>query len=63
MIRTEFVVDARRKGNKTKFSNHSSNPNCYSRIVSVNGDNRIGLFAKEDIEAQSEVRSSEFLCT
>lgn len=54
-LSSDYVVDASRKGNKTKFANHSSKPNCYTRMICVNGDIRIGLFAKEDIEAQSEL--------
>jgi len=54
-LTSDYVVDASRKGNKTKFANHSSKPNCCTRMVNVNGDTRIGLFAKEDIEPQSEL--------
>jgi len=54
-LSSDYVVDASRKGNKTKFANHSSKPNCDTRMVSVNGDIRIGLFAKYDIEPQSEL--------
>ena len=54
-LSSDYVVDASRKGNKTKFANHSSKPNCDTRMVLVNGDIRIGLFAKYDIEPQSEV--------
>lgn len=54
-LSSEGVVDARKKGNKTKFANHSSSPNCCSKVVCVNGDSKIGLFAKEDIEAQTEL--------
>ena len=56
-LTSDFVVDASRKGNKSRFANHSQKPNCCTKMVTVNGDVRIGLYAKEDIEAQSEVRS------
>ena len=38
-----------------RFANHSSKPNCVTKMMTVNGDMRVGLFAKEDIEAYSEV--------
>jgi hypothetical protein len=55
-LSTDCVVDAARKGNKARYINHSSKPNCCPRLVVVNGFMRIGIFAIEDIEAQSEVR-------
>ena len=54
-LASDYVVDASRKGNKTRFFNHSSKPNCETKMVTVNGDPRIGLYAKCDIEAQSEL--------
>lgn len=55
-LTSDFVVDASRKGNKTRFINHSSKPNCRTKMMNVNGDIRIGLYAQEDIEPQTEVR-------
>lgn len=54
-LTTDHVIDASRKGNKMRFANHSSKPNCVTKMMTVNGDMRVGLFAKEDIEAYSEL--------
>ncbi|KAL3674897.1 hypothetical protein V7S43_000823 [Phytophthora oleae] len=56
-INGEYVVDAARKGNKAKFANHKvkAAANLDVKIISSNGEDRIGLFASEDIEMGAEL--------
>lgn len=35
--------------------NHSCQPNCETQKWKVNGETRVGLFAKDDIAAESEL--------
>lgn len=49
------MIDAGPKGNLSRFMNHSCDPNCETQKWTVNGDTRVGLFAKEDIKSGTEL--------
>ena len=57
-LNEDAVVDAIRKGNKSRFISHadgSSQANCAAKIVRVGAEHRITIWAKRDIKADEEL--------
>ena len=48
-------VDSMFKGNAGRYINHCCDPNCYCRVVSVDGVKHIVLFAWRDIRDGEEI--------
>ncbi|EEY59595.1 polycomb-like protein [Phytophthora infestans T30-4] len=52
----DSVVDAIRKGNKSKFANHSAvYKKCKGKVLTVNGEHRISIWAQQDISKGEEL--------
>ncbi|XP_069796069.1 histone-lysine N-methyltransferase 2B isoform X1 [Narcine bancroftii] len=49
------VVDATMHGNAARFINHSCEPNCYSRVINVEGQKHIVIFAMRKIYQGEEL--------
>ena len=49
------VLDAMRVGNKSRYANHSKDPNAYAKVVFVNGNQKIGLYAKRLLLPGTEI--------
>ncbi|KAH8829170.1 hypothetical protein DL96DRAFT_1463212 [Flagelloscypha sp. PMI_526] len=54
-IDEDLVVDATKKGNLGRLINHSCDPNCTAKIITVNGEKKIVIYAKQDIELGDEI--------
>ncbi|KAK1930574.1 Histone-lysine N-methyltransferase EZH1 [Phytophthora citrophthora] len=52
----DSVVDAIRKGNKSKFANHSAvDKKCKGKVLTVGGEHRISIWAQQDIAKGEEL--------
>lgn len=49
------LIDATRKGNLTRFINHSCDPNAETQKWTINGECRIGIFTRRSIKAFEEI--------
>ncbi|XP_070571460.1 histone-lysine N-methyltransferase SETD1B-like isoform X2 [Ptychodera flava] len=49
------VIDATKCGNFARFINHSCNPNCYAKIITVDSDKKIVIYSKQPIKAGEEI--------
>ncbi|XP_038989167.1 histone-lysine N-methyltransferase ASHH1 isoform X1 [Phoenix dactylifera] len=54
-LNSQESIDATRKGSLARFINHSCQPKCETRKWNVLGEVRVGIFAKQDIPAGTEL--------
>eukprot|EP00268_Persea_americana_P050326 TRINITY_DN5463_c1_g1_i13.p1 TRINITY_DN5463_c1_g1~~TRINITY_DN5463_c1_g1_i13.p1 ORF type:complete len:1390 (+),score=293.65 TRINITY_DN5463_c1_g1_i13:255-4424(+) len=50
-----YVVDATKRGGIARFINHSCEPNCYTKVITVDGQKKIFIYAKRQIPAGEEI--------
>jgi len=51
----DVVLDATQHGNVARFMNHCCQPNCYSKVIEVEGRKHIIIFAHRDLEEGEEI--------
>ncbi|KAJ9100552.1 hypothetical protein QFC21_003595 [Naganishia friedmannii] len=51
----DAVVDATKKGNLGRLINHCCFPNCTAKIITINGEKKIVIYAKWNIEPGEEI--------
>jgi len=50
-----IVCDATKQGNVARFINASCDPNCYTKIITLDGNKRIVIYTKREISAGEEL--------
>ncbi|KAK1411751.1 hypothetical protein QVD17_32456 [Tagetes erecta] len=54
-IDKENIIDATRKGGIARFVNHSCEPNCVAKVITVRGEKKVVFFAERDIYPGEEI--------
>jgi len=54
-IDQDYVVDATKLGNLARFINHSCDPNCYAKIITIDGEKKIVIYSKQPIAYGEEI--------
>jgi len=54
-IDLDYVVDATKCGNLARFINHSCEPNCYAKVIKIDGQSKIVIYSKQTIALGEEI--------
>ncbi|CAH1134174.1 unnamed protein product [Ceutorhynchus assimilis] len=54
-IDVENVIDATKCGNLARFINHSCNPNCYAKVITIESRKKIVIYSKQPIAVNEEI--------
>ncbi|KTF85215.1 hypothetical protein cypCar_00014758 [Cyprinus carpio] len=51
----DTIIDATKCGNLARFINHSCNPNCYAKIITVEAQKKIVIYSRQPIGVNEEI--------
>ncbi|XP_060926661.1 histone-lysine N-methyltransferase SETD1B-A isoform X1 [Limanda limanda] len=51
----DTIIDATKCGNFARFINHSCNPNCYAKVITVEAQKKIVIYSRQPINVNEEV--------
>uniref|UniRef100_H3BG97 SET domain containing 1B, histone lysine methyltransferase n=1 Tax=Latimeria chalumnae TaxID=7897 RepID=H3BG97_LATCH len=51
----DTIIDATKCGNFARFINHSCNPNCYAKVITVESQKKIVIYSKQHISVNEEI--------
>ncbi|KAK4878406.1 hypothetical protein RN001_010912 [Aquatica leii] len=54
-IDLENIIDATKCGNLARFINHSCNPNCYAKVITIESQKKIVIYSKQPIGVNEEI--------
>ncbi|VVC93135.1 unnamed protein product, partial [Leptidea sinapis] len=54
-IDLDTIIDATKCGNLARFINHSCNPNCYAKIITIESQKKIVIYSKQPIGIDEEI--------
>ncbi|KAM9744610.1 histone-lysine N-methyltransferase SETD1B-like [Menidia menidia] len=54
-IDQDTIIDATKCGNLARFINHSCNPNCYAKIITVDSQKKIVIYSRQPIAINEEI--------
>ncbi|XP_051950703.1 histone-lysine N-methyltransferase SETD1B [Xyrauchen texanus] len=51
----DTIIDATKFGNLARFINHSCNPNCYAKVITVESQKKIVIYSRQPIGVNEEI--------
>ncbi|XP_036433857.1 histone-lysine N-methyltransferase SETD1B-A [Colossoma macropomum] len=51
----DTIIDATKCGNLARFINHSCNPNCYAKVITVEAKKKIVIYSRQPIGVNEEI--------